>query len=58
MRLLDGTLLLITIFACVSGLSLGGGRVTKKLISTVVSVLDSEMESHKKGETCGQFSIE
>ena len=40
MRVLDGTLLLITIFARVSGLSLGGGRVTKKLISTVMSVLD------------------
>ena len=58
MRLLDGTPLLITIFARVSRLSLGGGRVITKLISTVMSVLDSKIESHMKGEICGEFSIQ
>ena len=47
--LLDGTPLLITIFAGVSVLSVGGGSITKKLISRVISVLDLKMGCRMKG---------
>ena len=52
---IDATL---TILERISGLALWEGRVTKKLTSTVISVLDSNMESDMKGGICGQISIQ